>query len=143
MDAQVSTTTASATAVARASSGETVVTTATATPQPPPAEPVEAVPPDAAARDAAVQEVIQKLQDERIRINSTVEACGVESHKPGGIAPLPEGEVAAGKSIDLADGPHGDVRTKCRMATLPTLMKVRALVIPPHTVIIVSSENVT
>lgn len=86
---------------------------------PPPAEP-KPVP-----REAAVQQVIQKLQEQRVRINSTADACGESSHAEGGIAPLPEGEVEAGTAINLTVGPHGDARTQCRLATLPTLMKVR------------------
>lgn len=85
---------------------------------PPPVEPV------LSPRQLAVKEVIQKLKEENVRINSTADTCGVSFHKEGGIAPLPEGDVEAGTTIDLTEGPHGDMRTKCRLATLPSLMKV-------------------
>lgn len=75
-------------------------------------------------RQAAVEETIQKLQEQRARINSTADSCGVSAHKPGGSTPPTKNEVTVGVTKDLTGAPHGDKRTKCRLATLPTLMKV-------------------
>ena len=122
-------TASTAIAVARSSAGESKLEAGQEPPvqAAPPAVPLAVPPPDVpvlSPREVAVQDVISKLQEERLRINATAEACGVASHKAGGIAPLPEGDVQAGKIIDLTEGPHGDTKTKCRMATLPSLMKV-------------------
>jgi hypothetical protein len=76
-------------------------------------------------RNVAIENIIQKLHQERVRINGTASACGVEAHKDGGIAPLPGDDSEAGNVIDMSPGPHGDQRTLCQLATLPTIMKVR------------------
>jgi hypothetical protein len=79
-------------------------------------------------RSEAITEVIRLLQKERDRILQTKDRCGLDTHLPGGIAPLPPWESSAGKTVEnWGPGPHGDSETTCRLATIPTIMKVRIL----------------
>lgn len=76
------------------------------------------------SRDDAVLDLVQQLQLERDRIKSSADTCGARFHKTRGIAELPPKNGEVGSSISLELGPHGDAPTTCRMATLPSIMKV-------------------
>lgn len=84
--------------------------------------------PEVPPRDAAMAEIIGKLRETRDRVASSEDRCGPDSHLPRGVAPLPEHVDGAGSYLeDMSATPHGDAQTLCRMATLPSIMKVCAV----------------
>lgn len=78
-----------------------------------------------AGREGAVRDVLWELSAQRDRIVSAVDTCGPASHRPRGIAPLPDAVATGADIAGISETPHGDARTLCRMATLPSVMKVR------------------